>query len=227
MKEKCTMCGQTARAGSVYCSDDCISKHAQESLNLIEQDRSKMYGASRMSGSQTALERIVVFERKTGKILTGPAAPTDSTLHLWLEKHPTFEVLRPGQQVGQSAAVFYAQSKLWVTLLLAPIYLVPKYKSFNVCLYCMLSFCLAEKEKERHEAVKQARQKEKEKREKEMLREKREAEKKKREELREKQRVEAARRERERESKQVAYSSGLDPLRIGVRKSLRDNLNHR
>ena len=38
------------------------------------------------------------MERKTSKIVTGPAAPTEKTLGIWLEKHPTFEVLLPEQQ---------------------------------------------------------------------------------------------------------------------------------
>ncbi len=47
----------------------------------------------------------MVFERKTGKLLTGPAAPIEANLRLWLEKHPTFEVLQPGQQMGGSESL--------------------------------------------------------------------------------------------------------------------------
>jgi hypothetical protein len=49
-------------------------------------------------------ERIIVMERRTGKILTGPNAPTAANLRSWLERHPSFEVLRPKKQapdVGQ------------------------------------------------------------------------------------------------------------------------------
>jgi len=48
-------------------------------------------------------ERIVVFERKSGKLVTGPAAPLDATLHSWLVKHPTFEVLQPSQQISTAS----------------------------------------------------------------------------------------------------------------------------
>ena len=50
----------------------------------------------------TGTERVVVMERSSGKLLTGPAAPTEATLADWLVKHPTFEVLQPGQ--SQSGA---------------------------------------------------------------------------------------------------------------------------
>jgi len=36
-------------------------------------------------------------ERKTGKLVTGPAAPTESTLLSWLLRHPSFEVVQPTQ----------------------------------------------------------------------------------------------------------------------------------
>ena len=56
-------------------------------------------------------ERIVVLERQSGKILIGPAAPTELTLKKWLEKHPTYEVLQPGQKPGPNPAALL--SKLW------------------------------------------------------------------------------------------------------------------
>jgi len=54
-----------------------------------------------------ATERIVMFDRKTGKLVTGPMAPTPSTLESWLARHNSFEVLRPGSQVTQNTKSFY------------------------------------------------------------------------------------------------------------------------
>ena len=64
-------------------------------------------------------ERIVVFDRKTGKIVTGPVAPTSSTLEGWLSRHASFEVLQPGSQVTQSTKSFYgaAANSMWVLFL--------------------------------------------------------------------------------------------------------------
>ncbi|KAG8229961.1 hypothetical protein J437_LFUL008534, partial [Ladona fulva] len=40
--------------------------------------------------------RVIVYERKTGRLITGTNAPTVSNLKSWLKDHPTFEVVRPG-----------------------------------------------------------------------------------------------------------------------------------
>lgn len=40
--------------------------------------------------------QVIVFERKTGRCLAGPNAPTAENLKVWLQKNPTFEVVRPG-----------------------------------------------------------------------------------------------------------------------------------
>lgn len=37
-----------------------------------------------------------VFERKSGRILTGVSAPTTLNLKKWLQDNPTFEVVQPG-----------------------------------------------------------------------------------------------------------------------------------
>jgi hypothetical protein len=42
------------------------------------------------------LSQVIVYERKTGRLLAGPNAPTAENLKTWLQKNPTFEVVRPG-----------------------------------------------------------------------------------------------------------------------------------
>lgn len=37
-----------------------------------------------------------MYERKTGRLLAGPNAPTAENLKAWLQQNPTFEVVRPG-----------------------------------------------------------------------------------------------------------------------------------
>lgn len=37
-----------------------------------------------------------MYERKTGRLLAGPNAPTAENLKAWLQSNPTFEVVRPG-----------------------------------------------------------------------------------------------------------------------------------
>lgn len=42
------------------------------------------------------LFQVIVYERKSGRLLAGPNAPTADNLKVWLQKNPTFEVVRPG-----------------------------------------------------------------------------------------------------------------------------------
>jgi hypothetical protein len=106
----CIVCKKEARPSSIYCSDSCILKHAQESLSLINKEKHIPVGtlaAAQMghnhpqmpashgvaelqlqqelglaSGNVTAGAsaqfprakpdaRVIVFERKTGRLLAG------------------------------------------------------------------------------------------------------------------------------------------------------------
>lgn len=40
--------------------------------------------------------QVIVYERKSGRLLAGTNAPTAENLKAWLQQHPTFEVVRPG-----------------------------------------------------------------------------------------------------------------------------------
>jgi len=48
-------------------------------------------------------------ERKTGKLVTGPAAPTENTLLSWLLRHPSFEVVQPTHQAPQPSMLLCSQ----------------------------------------------------------------------------------------------------------------------
>lgn len=43
---------------------------------------------------------MVVFERKTGRILTGNNAPSAANLDKWLQEHPGFEVVRSTKKIS-------------------------------------------------------------------------------------------------------------------------------
>ncbi|XP_006611986.1 uncharacterized protein LOC102676589 isoform X3 [Apis dorsata] len=97
---QCVVCKKEARNSSIYCSDACILAHAQETLT-----KDKPIPGSTTSPKGTRLSpfdsaskpksdtRVIVFERKSGTVLTGSDAPTRSNLRLWLKEHPTFEVV--------------------------------------------------------------------------------------------------------------------------------------
>jgi hypothetical protein len=119
----CIVCKKEARPASIYCSDSCILKHAQESLSLINKEKhvpaaSPAAAAAQMvhnqnqvpvpsghneqlqhsgvasgnvgAGSSAQLPRakpdarVIVFERKTGRLLAGMLCllkAVDFTLH--------------------------------------------------------------------------------------------------------------------------------------------------
>ncbi|XP_072940862.1 uncharacterized protein pps isoform X2 [Epargyreus clarus] len=94
-KTICIVCKKPARASSIYCSDACILKHAQDSLSSQIMP-SKVDNVGGKTDKPHSESRVIVYERKTGRLLAGPNAPTADNLKGWLQKHPTFEVVRPG-----------------------------------------------------------------------------------------------------------------------------------
>lgn len=73
---QCVVCKKEARNSSIYCSDACILAHAQETLT---KDKPVPSGSNIKSTKSPVTEttkakpetRVVVFDRKTGKVLTG------------------------------------------------------------------------------------------------------------------------------------------------------------
>lgn len=56
-------------------------------------------------------DRVVVFERKTGRCLAGVGAPTTSNLKQWLHDNPTFEVVLPNSRQADAIKTKHAQIK--------------------------------------------------------------------------------------------------------------------
>lgn len=111
----CIVCKKPARPNSIYCSDDCIRKHAQNALNAVkvpeasttstlklgpDDKKKKTKGLFEdllsMADRKPKVERVCVLERRTGKLLTGSNAPTTLNLKKWIQDNPTFEVVQPG-----------------------------------------------------------------------------------------------------------------------------------
>ncbi|XP_064597582.1 death-inducer obliterator 1-like [Liolophura sinensis] len=114
--ERCIVegCGQESRPDSVYCSDQCIEKYSEDSLHIIRQERERNQGQRRSSSEGTkkaAAAKVVVMERRTGRVLTGPSAPSESNLGDWLRTHPSFEVLRPAHASHKITTSFYKKDR--------------------------------------------------------------------------------------------------------------------
>ncbi|XP_074031171.1 uncharacterized protein isoform X2 [Leptinotarsa decemlineata] len=84
----CVVCQKQSRKNSIYCSETCILAHAQ------------------------GIERVIVFERATGKMITGNKAPSTANLDQWLKEHPGYEVVRSGGKVVTAKAGNLTQSRL-------------------------------------------------------------------------------------------------------------------
>lgn len=74
-KPGCVVCGKPSRSSSIYCSDQCILKHAQ------------------------GVEKVIVFNRKTGQLLTGTKAPSAANLDKWLSENPAYEAVRSSDKI--------------------------------------------------------------------------------------------------------------------------------
>ncbi|CAH0592546.1 unnamed protein product [Chrysodeixis includens] len=96
LKTSCIVCKKPARASSIYCSNSCIWKHAQDSLGNQGPSGKGDGEPGKSNEKQKAESRVIVYERKSGRLLAGPNAPTAENLKAWLQQNPTFEVVRPG-----------------------------------------------------------------------------------------------------------------------------------
>jgi len=74
---QCVVCKKEARNSSIYCSDACILTHAQETLT---KDKPVTPTGSNAKSTKSLITettkakteaRVIVFDRKTGKVLTG------------------------------------------------------------------------------------------------------------------------------------------------------------
>ncbi|XP_039308232.1 death-inducer obliterator 1 isoform X2 [Solenopsis invicta] len=94
---QCVVCKKEARNSSIYCSDACILTHAQETLTKDKPVPSGLNVKSTklsVESMKTKPEsRVIVFDKKTGKVLTGADAPVRSNLRTWLKENPSYEIV--------------------------------------------------------------------------------------------------------------------------------------
>ncbi|ETN65750.1 hypothetical protein AND_002473 [Anopheles darlingi] len=115
----CIVCSKQAKPNSIYCSDDCIRKHAG-SVPMAKTDKAKDRRPSVapstpttptepiLSSPSSSTETIIVMERTTGRCLAGKFGPTAENIKQWLQEHPTYEVVPPGSP--QAAIILKKQA---------------------------------------------------------------------------------------------------------------------
>ncbi|CAK8683780.1 unnamed protein product [Clavelina lepadiformis] len=95
-------CDNDALPGSVYCSNQCILRHAKESLKAITTDKHKAEFKPKLLKREEGMfvskpeykDRVPVICRKTNKVLSGSSAPPRKELAHFLKTHPSYEIHR-------------------------------------------------------------------------------------------------------------------------------------
>ena len=101
-------CEKSTTPPSVYCSQDCIEKHAAYSLKKLS-DRGVLH-SSNPSEFVRGPGGVSVVERGTGKLLVGIAAPSEKNLIPWLMEHPSYQVYlhtKPGKSESLEMVIFF------------------------------------------------------------------------------------------------------------------------
>ncbi|XP_059615417.1 PHD finger protein 3 isoform X2 [Phlebotomus argentipes] len=112
----CIVCKKAARLNSIYCSDDCIRKHAMVTTKITTTKETTPAKAppgapttKKVGVLKNKFDRVIVYNKLTGKCLSGESAPTLTNLKHWLSENPNYEVVQPGSALGQAFKAKQAQ----------------------------------------------------------------------------------------------------------------------
>ena len=95
-KKTCFSCDKDPREGWIFCSTECIRKHAVKAIEILSKNKSKT--------SLVSKTHVLVMEPLTNTMLNGPNAPLESNLETWLLSHPTYHAVLPS---SDPSAKFY------------------------------------------------------------------------------------------------------------------------
>ncbi|XP_066983453.1 death-inducer obliterator 1 isoform X3 [Macrobrachium rosenbergii] len=98
---KCVLesCNRPRKPDWIYCSNECVLKHAQLSLKIMgktDKDLEEHQIPGVTPGTLKSEPRVLVYEKTTGKILSGSEAPSLREVKVWLKDHPNYAILHPG-----------------------------------------------------------------------------------------------------------------------------------
>ena len=71
-KKTCFCCDKEPKEGWIFCSDECIKKHAAKAIEILSRNKSKT--------SLIGKTHVLVIEPQTNTMLNGPNAPLESNL---------------------------------------------------------------------------------------------------------------------------------------------------
>lgn len=124
----CVVCNiKPSRVNSIYCSDECIRKHATKhsgntasassasesdsTTPILISPKDKKFPQPKILNHmfKDKANHVVIFDKATNTFLTGKNAPTQDKLQQWLVDHPNHEILKPG---SKRAEEFKAKQQL-------------------------------------------------------------------------------------------------------------------
>lgn len=104
----CIACKAHTKKKSNFCSDECLRKyvtyalpkavHSEDETANKKVKKNLFEDLLLSADSKPKFDRICVYERSSGQILTGENAPTSANVRKWLQDHPTFEIVQTGTQ---------------------------------------------------------------------------------------------------------------------------------
>lgn len=113
----CLVCKAHTRNKTNFCSDECLRKyviialpkavHSDEEIASKKAKKSLFEDLLLSADSKPKLDRVCVFEKSSGQLLTGSNAPTSANVRKWLQEHPTFEIVQTGTQQALEVEVSF------------------------------------------------------------------------------------------------------------------------
>ncbi len=110
------MCDKPPNPQSIYCSSDCIVKHATKAKEAFLKEKTvrgkkvctlwpkkcksvrtlnDFHLSIKASSSSALPPSVMVMDPKSNTTLIGPSAPSGKNLEAWLLRHPTYHVVMP------------------------------------------------------------------------------------------------------------------------------------
>lgn len=102
----CIVCKAQTRNKMNFCSDECLRKyvilalpkavHSDDEIASKKAKKNLFEDLLLSADSKPKLDRVCVYEKSSGQILTGANAPRSVNVKKWLWDHPTFEIVQTG-----------------------------------------------------------------------------------------------------------------------------------
>lgn len=111
----CIVCKAQTKNKINFCSDECLRKyvilalpkavHSDDEIASKKAKKNLFEDLLLSADSKPKLDRVCVYEKSSGQILTGANAPRSVNVKKWLWDHPTFEIVQTGTHQASEVEV--------------------------------------------------------------------------------------------------------------------------